>query len=667
MADETSTYPVDTDALYRRIEELQARLSETPAPAHGPGPGDDFYRRLIDLSPDAIFVHDKDHKIVFVNPAGVSQFGADSPDQVIGKDTTQLVHLDSREHVWARIRDVERQALEPGITEQRRLRLDGTDYYAEVAATAVRWRGEAAALITVRDITARKLAEAALRENERRVTAITKNMPGAVYQRVLSPGGIMSFTFISSGVRSVLGIEAEDAIKNPHLMFQAINPQHRERFKRNLIASASDLSPFDMEFPCTGPGGRKIWVRSTADTRRLADGTVVWDGLFIDITEQKRAEQHAGQAYRWLRDAIASMPEAFVLWDQNDRLVLWNDKFLSNYAKAGALLVKGTPFRKIAEFLCGYVLDENGQKAGPSWLETRLQQHRDARGAHLVALSDGRWVKVTERHTPEQFTVGVITDMTEHVKNQEILRESMEQAELANRAKTEFLANMSHELRTPLNAIIGFSDIMESELYGPLGCDEYKGYIHDIKQSGTHLHEVINDILDLSKIEAGKLELNEEVIEPESLIERCLRVVKSNAETGGIELSTEFKSRLPKIRADERKFKQILINLLSNAVKFTEQGGRVDVVAEIDDSRGLVISITDTGIGIAAEDIPVVMMPFGQADRGLARKYEGTGLGMPLTKLLVELHGGVLELKSVLGEGTTVTVNFPPDRVIAET
>jgi signal transduction histidine kinase len=243
----------------------------------------------------------------------------------------------------------------------------------------------------------------------------------------------------------------------------------------------------------------------------------------------------------------------------------------------------------------------------------------------------------------------------------------MEHAKLADRTKSEFLANVSHELRTPLNAIIGFSEMMEREVFGPLGADQYKEYIHDIRKSGTCLLEIINDILDLSKIETGELELREEAIDPDSLIEKCLRVVKPHAKTGGVELSEQFDSGLPAIRADERKFKQILINLLSNAVKFTEEGGKVYVSAEIDESRGLVISVIDTGIGIAADDIPVILMPFGQADSSLARKYEGTGLGLPLTKSLIEMHGGALELESVLGTGTTVTVNFPPHRIIAKT
>ena len=667
MPDTTATYPVDNDALAGRKKDIEAQRRDVPSSGQDLGQSEDFYRRLVDLAPDAIFVHDKDHKIVFVNPAGMRQLGADTPDQVVGKDAMQFVHPDSRDHAWARIRDVERQELETDLIEQRRLRLDGTDYYAEVVATAIRRDGEPAALVTVRDVTERKNAETALHENETRVSAITKNMPGALYQRILSPGGTMSFTFLSSGVRNVLGIEAEDAIQDPHCMFEAINPQHRERFKRNLVKSAGDLSTFDMEFPCTGAKGQNVWIRSIADTRRLADGTVVWDGLFIDITEQKRAEQHAGQAYRWLRDAIASMPDAFVLWDQNDRLALWNDKFMSSYPKAKDLLVKGTPFRKFAEFLCDYVLDANGQEAASSWVETRLQQHEAAMDTHVFPISDDRWVKVTERQTPEEFTVGTITDVTEQVNYQQKLHKSMEHAKLADRTKSEFLANVSHELRTPLNAIIGFSEMMEREVFGPLGADQYKEYIHDIRKSGTSLLEVINDILDLSKIETGELKLSEEAIDPDSLIEKCLRVVKPHAKTGGVELSIEFDSSLPAIRADEHKFKQILINLLSNAVKFTEKGGKVYVSAEIDESRGLVISITDTGIGIAAEDIPVILMPFGQADSSLARKYEGTGLGLPLAKSLIEMHGGALELESVLGTGTTVTVNFPPDRIIAKT
>ncbi len=247
--------------------------------------------------------------------------------------------------------------------------------------------------------------------------------------------------------------------------------------------------------------------------------------------------------------------------------------------------------------------------------------------------------------------------------NQE-LRNSKEIAESANRAKSEFLAAMSHELRTPLNAIIGFSEIIKNETFGPVGSVKYREYSNDIHDSGQHLLGLINDILDLSKIESGTDELHEDTIEIPEIVRSAVMLVGHRAEQGGVKLELELADRLPALRADERKVKQILVNLLSNAVKFTDAGGEVALRAWCRIDSGYVFQITDTGIGIAPEDIPKALSRFVQVDGDLNRVYEGTGLGLPLTGGLVELHGGSLDLQSKVGVGTTVTVRFPADRIV---
>jgi len=252
---------------------------------------------------------------------------------------------------------------------------------------------------------------------------------------------------------------------------------------------------------------------------------------------------------------------------------------------------------------------------------------------------------------------GIILDATR-------LKEANLGLAAANRAKTEFLANMSHELRTPLNAILGFSEIMRGEQFGPLGNPRYREYATDIHESGSHLLSVINDILDLARIEAGHLDLNEETVDPAALIDAGLRLVRERAEAHGIALATRIAPDLPAIRADERKLKQTLINLLSNAVKFTPDDGRVTVSVAASEAEGLTIVVSDTGIGIRAEDLPKVFDPFVQVDGGLARAYEGTGLGLPLSKAMVELHGGCLDLVSEPGAGTTATIRLPAERFL---
>ena len=238
------------------------------------------------------------------------------------------------------------------------------------------------------------------------------------------------------------------------------------------------------------------------------------------------------------------------------------------------------------------------------------------------------------------------------------------QSEIANRTKTEFLANMSHELRSPLNSVLGFAEIMRDELFGPLGSERYKGYAEDILQSANHLLAVINDILDISKIEARKLDLDESDVDVSAIIEVSARLMRARIEQAGLRLEMNVGPELPHLYVDSRKMKQILLNLISNAVKFTPTGGKVTITARLTDEGDFAIIVADTGIGIAPENIEKALSPFTQVDSSLSRKYEGTGLGLPLSKALAELHGGKLEIQSALNAGTAVSVTMPATRVI---
>jgi signal transduction histidine kinase len=272
---------------------------------------------------------------------------------------------------------------------------------------------------------------------------------------------------------------------------------------------------------------------------------------------------------------------------------------------------------------------------------------------------------VTER-TAELLAANVAleSEIRERKRIETELRAAKDQAEVANRAKSEFLAMMSHELKTPLNAVIGFADILCRENLGPIGKREYRGYAEDILVSGNHLLSLINDILDLSKIEANRFELYDETIDVADTLRGILPLHQKKMADDGLELETQFAAPRCGLRADQRALRQMLINLLSNAVKFTPRGGRITVLAGTDREGRFVLSVRDTGIGIAEEDQPKILLPFNQVDSRLSRKYEGTGLGLPLTKRLIELHGGWLRIESALGSGTSVSLVFPKDRVV---
>ncbi len=244
------------------------------------------------------------------------------------------------------------------------------------------------------------------------------------------------------------------------------------------------------------------------------------------------------------------------------------------------------------------------------------------------------------------------------------MRAARQEAEAASRAKTDFLANMSHELRTPLNAIIGFSEIIKSELLGSLGVERYRFYAQDIFDSGHHLLEVINDILDISKVEAGEFEMHEDATKLSDLVSDSIRLVRERAEVAGVKLVEDLAPDVPQLFVDPRLIKQGLINLLTNAIKFTPGPGRITVRAANTSDGSVLLSVTDTGIGIEEKHIPRILQPFGQVEGAFSRSYEGTGLGLPLTKSFIEAHGGSMEVKSTVGEGTTVTLLFPSERAI---
>jgi len=258
-----------------------------------------------------------------------------------------------------------------------------------------------------------------------------------------------------------------------------------------------------------------------------------------------------------------------------------------------------------------------------------------------------------------RILVSAVNERTEQ------LRIEKDRAQLASRAKTEFLSSTSHELRTPLNAIIGFASTLRSGVFGPLGSEKQSEYILDIQNSGEHLLQLINDILDVSAIEAGQLNLHEEPVRLDEVALSCCQLVRDRAMRGKIKLINSVAPDFPNIHVDERRMKQIILNLMNNAVKFTPENGQIELKAEVDETDGITILVSDTGIGMDEEGVNKAMTPFGQVDGGLNRQHEGTGLGLPLTLGLIELHGGSMDIESAPNKGTTISVHLPKERVIS--
>jgi signal transduction histidine kinase len=384
--------------------------------------------------------------------------------------------------------------------------------------------------------------------------------------------------------------------------------------------------------------------------------------IYTDVTERKRHEREIAEKSAQLAATLDNMDQGLVVVDRNDQVMLWNDRFVDMFDIPPDLVGLGKPFKGLLRFFiitAGVPLDRVDDEV--------VQGLHDLHSSPFSVVDrhcpDGRAFERRCRIMEDGSCVITYTDVTERRRAEEESKRAREDAELASRVKTEFMANMSHELRTPLNAIIGFSDVLAHELFGPLGNRRYIEYARDVRESGQHLLSVINDVLDVAKVEVNKIELREEVVDCVAVVNSCMRLVQERAITAGVTVTKHFGPNLPNLFADERRLKQIILNLLSNAVKFTPADGTVSVRVG-SDAKGFRIEVSDTGIGIAEQDIERALAPFGQIDSRLARRYDGAGLGLPLARSLTELHGGRLEIASEPSHGTTVTIWLPPGRIL---
>ncbi|MDP1632822.1 MAG: ATP-binding protein [Caulobacter sp.] len=553
----------------------------------------------------------------------------------------------------------------PGVVEANGNRIDGV-----VSLLVPLGIGIALALLLFTQSRKAEAAQRAFIESEQRFRMAVEAARCGIWEWDLDKDQV----FMSDVTGVIFGWGGGGVVGGQEIL-DRIAPDHRDRV-RQALAHAAGFGAFDVSFRVPDPkGGRSIWIDARGQGLGQAgeDGYQRITGVALDVTEERLAQARAQAAENRLRDAIESVSEAFVLWDRAGRLLLCNRNYRSVFNLEPKILKPGAARDQVNRFVQLAI----------------KQEIPGVRGLREAELMDGRWVQISERRTAEGGLVMTASDISavkaqdearrlneEQLQNAVVsLERSQEQlaelarkyetekvrAEAANKSKSEFLANMSHELRTPLNAVNGFSEIMIAEMYGPMGDPRYKEYATDIHNSGQHLLALINDILDMSKIEAGKMNLNFEPLNLEELTEDAVRLVRNRAEAAGLDLTVDFPF-LPEIEADYRALKQVLLNLLSNAVKFTPRGGRVTVRAEVrQDSLGerVRLSVQDTGIGISREDLGRLAKPFEQVESQHSKTTQGTGLGLALTKALIELHEGALELESTPGEGTTVSVVLP--------
>src|SRR6266436_78849 len=489
--------------------------------------------------------------------------------------------------------------------------------------------------------------------------------------------------FWSHSMFAILGLKPRDPLLSFGEVNALVHPDDIDLY--GLAAQLADATAtlVDHAFRMRHANGNWVWLRARCElVQQSGESGPHLIGIAVDITEQKTLVERTVEADLRLRDAIETIPEAFVVWDAQNRLVLCNSNFQELHNLPDAAIEAGASYESVIAAgrkpVVRSKVTSEGQIPGARTFEARLD--------------DGRWLHISERRTKDGGYVSVGTDITNIKLHEEKLMESEKRlmatvadlrnsqqklerqaeevadlaekyaeektrAEEANQAKSKFLANMSHELRTPLNAIIGFSEIMESGMFGPLGAEKYIEYSRDIRESGEYLLDVINDILDMSKIEAGGIRLAPEAVELDSLLADCIRVVSTRAGEKNLRLDAQVEPAI-QLKADRRALKQIALNLLSNAVKFTPDGGAVSVRGR---ARGgiVTIAIRDNGIGIAQQALHKLGRPFEQVESQLTKRHQGSGLGLAIAKSLIELHGGAMHIRSQLGRGTIVLVRLP--------
>ncbi len=434
-----------------------------------------------------------------------------------------------------------------------------------------------------------------------------------------------------------------------------------ETYDRRMAMHRGERGLYEIELD----DGR--WLLS--NERSTQDGGTVL--VQTDITELKHNQQAVELAHERLVGALEALPAMLFLYGADNRLALTNSAARSEDSPWRDFAVVGTKFEDVARAFHGSSQNRAPVASGHGNIDQPQGENTNAHQEFEHRLSDGRTFRVLARPLPDGGAIKLHIDVSKQKRIEDELRRAKEVAESTDRAKSVFLAQISHELRTPLNAILGYANLIDratkaaAQMPGSPGATRCGEYARLIRASGQHLLQLINDVLDMAQSESGNLHLRDEIVDLYETAQTCVDMLHERARATDIKLDAALEANLPLIRGDARRIRQILINLLGNAIKFTPAGGGVSVNIYQLPNRDIAIKVSDTGIGMRTEDIPKALTPFVQLESGLDRRYEGTGLGLPLTKNLVELHDGKMTIVSALNEGTTTTVTLPAERTLS--
>lgn len=556
-------------------------------------------------------------------------------------------HPDDRQ----RVKEAVAACMEEGTPfafEARIRRADGVQRHVFVRGQRLRGAdGEPIAVFGVfQDITDRLRMAEELRASEERLNRSQTFANIGSWEWNIETGTV----FWTERVAALLGHAPGETEQTYDNFLAVVHPDDRAPMQDAIQACLDNEQDYEFEHRVIWPDGRVRWMLERGNVVRDGEGRPTrMLGVVQDITRAKEAELALRESEARLAAAIDNVADGFILFDEKDRVVLWNEQFLRLLPPLRYRIRAGMTFRRLLEVgvEAGLYAEALGDAAG--WVARRMALHAQPEELFELELSDGRWLRISERRMPNGWRVGIRADITE-------LRRARAEAQAANRAKSEFLSNMSHELRTPLNAILGFGQFLQMSPDHPL-TETQNDHVEQILTGGRHLLELINEVLDLAKVEAGRIDFTFEPLDAARLVDECLALTAMQAKERGIAVSARLNPHPPPVRSDYTRLKQVLLNLISNAVKYNRREGRVTVSAEPRD-RFLRIVVEDSGHGIAEDRLSRLFTPFDRlgAEGG---DIEGTGLGLPISKTLIEQMGGAIGVSSQRDIGTRFWIDVP--------